>query len=264
MLSRGWFSYHLVDFSPWPLLTALAILMGVTNVILELSLGSLNLETSSFMLAFFCLCLWGWLRDIVSEGLYQGAHTLKVQSTLKLGMVLFIFSEVLFFFAFFWALGYYSVSPHVDTNSWPPKGIHPVNPMGVPLLGSILLLSSSISATWSHHSILLGKKSSTSLSLGITVLLGALFLVFQIKEYQETTFGMNDSVYGSIFYLATGFHGFHVFLGSIMLFVSLSRLLRSEFSSSHHLGLEMSIWYWHFVDVVWLFLYICAYWGSKM
>nr|YP_010890515.1 cytochrome c oxidase subunit III [Colpocephalum eucarenum]WIM51521.1 cytochrome c oxidase subunit 3 [Colpocephalum eucarenum] len=263
MLKSGFFPFHIVDQSPWPLYMSgasyMLLLSGVMYVYNIPNVGFLSMLS----ILFFFLTLYGWLRDVCNEGFLQGNHTWLVQKGLKMGMVLFITSEVLFFFSFFWSLFYYSISPSVQIYSWPPTGVASVDPMGVPLLGTLILISSGISVTWSHHSIIEGNKSSATISLALTILLGILFSILQFTEYLECSFTISDSVFGSIFFLSTGFHGIHVIIGTMMLLVCLIRIMNNHFSSKHHVGYEAAIWYWHFVDVVWLFLYVCMYWWGS-
>nr|WIM51627.1 cytochrome c oxidase subunit 3 [Colpocephalum spinicollis] len=265
MLKHGFFPFHIVDFSPWPLYMSTGVYMILMSVLMKIN----NIHSLEFnlliSLIFTLLSLYGWFRDMVHEGLLEGNHTLLVQKGLKMGMLLFIVSEVLFFFSFFWSLFYYSISPSVELYSWPPSGLMTLDPMGMPFLGTLLLISSGVSVTWSHHSTIEGKKTSAGISLAITIILGMMFTFLQYQEYLNCSFTISDSVFGSIFFLSTGFHGIHVIIGSLMLMVSFVRIFFFHFSKKHHVGYEASIWYWHFVDVVWLLLYVCVYWwGSTM
>ena len=234
------------------LLTALgAVIYFHYSQIIMLTLGLLSVA--------LCMCLW--LRDVIREGTYQGHHTKATVTGLKIGFLLFIVSEVLFFVSFFWAFFHSSLSPAVEIGvMWPPLGIDPLNPFSVPLLNTAILLSSGATVTWAHHSIVGGNKEEAIKGLTLTVILGLIFTVLQAFEYVEAPFCIADSVYGSTFFVATGFHGFHVIIGTIFLFICLIRLSKSHFTRSHHFGFEAASWYWHFVDVVWLFLYVCIYW----
>jgi cytochrome c oxidase subunit 3 len=205
-----------------------------------------------------------WFRDVVRESAYEGSHSVHVQDGLRLGVILFIVSEVLFFFSFFWAYFHSSLVPTIDIASvWPPVGIQPLNPWEVPLLNTVILLSSGVTVTWTHHSLVAGERIQRIQSLALTILLGLFFTLLQYLEYVEAAFSISDSVYGSTFYMATGFHGIHVIVGTTLLFVSFLRLLNTEYSSEHHFGFEAAAWYWHFVDVVWLFLFISIYWWGS-
>lgn len=251
--------FHLVDVRPWPLTGAISTFCLVSGLVKWFHHYSIDL----FMLGIFItlLTIYQWWRDISREGTYQGLHTKKVVEGLKLGIILFIVSEVFFFLSFFWAFFHRSLSPNIELGiNWPPHSIQPFNPFHIPLLNTVILLSSGISTTWAHHSLLEGKHNQCKFSLIITVILGIYFTVLQAYEYVEAPFSIADSVYGSTFFMATGFHGFHVIIGTTFLFVCLVRHLNFHFSSLHHFGFEAAAWYWHFVDVVWLFLYISIYW----
>jgi cytochrome c oxidase subunit 3 len=180
---------------------------------------------------------------------------------LRWGMVLFIISEVFFFLSFFWAFFHSSLSPSPELGRvWPPIGVEAFDPFTVPLLNTIVLLSSGISVTWAHHALIAGDHDSAFQGLLFTVILGLYFTILQAIEYLEARFRIADRVYGSSFFIATGFHGLHVIVGTTFLVVCLIRVSRAHFSKSHHFGFEAAAWYWHFVDVVWLFLYISIYW----
>nr|AFI54791.1 cytochrome c oxidase subunit III [Urostylis sp. HL-2012] len=254
--------FHLVDYSPWPLTGSIGALTLTSGMIMWFN----NMDNYLLLsgLIIILLTILQWWRDITREATYQGNHTQKVIMGLKLGMLLFIVSEVMFFLSFFWGFFHSSLSPTVELGmSWPPKGIEPFNPMDIPLLNTMILLCSGITVTWTHHSIMMGKMKQTSLSLILTVLLGIYFSFLQAVEYIESSFCISDSVYGSSFFMATGFHGIHVIIGTTFLMVCLIRNLLSHFSKNHHFGFEAAAWYWHFVDVIWLFLYISIYWWGS-
>jgi len=205
-----------------------------------------------------------WWRDVIREGMLEGQHTAKVIRGLRFGMILFIVSEVMFFFAFFWSFFYFAFNPSIALGAvWPPKYLEVLNPLEIPLLNTAVLLTSGASITWAHHSITYGSKYQALLGLLVTILLAIFFTGLQVFEYTAAPFSISDSVYGSIFYLTTGFHGFHVFVGTCFLIVCMARLYFNHFSREQHIGFEAGAWYWHFVDVVWLFLYVSVYlWGS--
>nr|AXI98667.1 cytochrome c oxidase subunit 3 [Pseudoniphargus pedrerae] len=254
--------YHLVEKSPWPLTASLGAMMLTSGLVKWFHLFNINLF---FMgIATILLTSFQWWRDVSRESTFQGLHTLKVVSGLRWGMVLFILSEVLFFFSFFWAYFNSSLSPTMEIGDiWPPTSIHIFNPFQVPLLNTAILLASGVTVTWAHHAILENNHSEALQGLFLTVILGFYFTLLQAMEYFEASFSIADSVYGTTFFVATGFHGLHVIIGSTFLTVCLIRLSKAHFSSSHHMGLEASIWYWHFVDVVWLFLYVSIYWWGS-
>jgi cytochrome c oxidase subunit 3 len=205
-----------------------------------------------------------WWRDIIREGTFEGQHTVSVQTSLRIGVLLFILSEVMFFFAFFWAFFHSSFNPSYSIGGvWPPVFLEVLNPWSIPLLNTLLLLSSGASVTWAHHSIVFGSKQQAVLSLQITLLLATLFTALQGFEYATSSFTISDGVYGSTFFMATGFHGFHVFIGTCFLFVCLVRVYLNHFTKEHHFGFEAAAWYWHFVDVVWLFLFVTIYWWGS-
>jgi len=180
-------------------------------------------------------------------------------------MVLFIVSEIMFFLAFFWAFFHSSLAPTIEIGAvWPPKGIDVLNPWEIPFLNTVILLTSGATVTWAHHAILAGQKTQGMVSLAATIILAAIFTGFQVIEYIEAPFTITDGIYGSTFFMATGFHGFHVFIGTIFLFICLLRLNANQFSTHQHFGFEAAAWYWHFVDVVWLFLFVAIYWWGGL
>jgi len=251
--------FHIVQISPWPLLTAfstLAILTGVVNIII-----TKNTSLLFFRNVILILSCSQWWRDVSREGSFQGFHSTLVMLGLRWGIILFITSEILFFASFFWAFFHRSLSPNIDLGTqWPPLGLQAINPYQVPLLNTVVLISSGALVTWRHHSLILKNNKTVKNTLLITILLGVYFTCLQAWEYFEASYTLRDSSFGSRFFLATGFHGIHVLVGSLFLLFSLHRHNIRLFSLQHHLGFEAAIWYWHFVDVVWLFLYIFIYW----
>lgn len=202
-----------------------------------------------------------WWRDIIREGTFEGQHTSIVQLGLRFGRVLFIVSEVRFFFAFFWAFFWAALSPTPEIGAvWPPKGIEVLSAWEVPFLNTLILLSSGASVTWAHHAIVAGYRDQAIQGLLLTIALAVAFTALQAFEYVNAGFTISDGIYGSTFYRATGFHGFHVFIGTCFLTVCLARLVKYHFTREHHFGFEAAAWYWHFVDVVWLFLFVSVYW----
>nr|ARH53823.1 cytochrome c oxidase subunit 3 [Elaphrus cupreus] len=254
--------YHLVDYSPWPLTGALGAMIMVSGLVKWFHQFNMNLMLIGTLITLLTMIQW-W-RDITREGTYQGLHTYIVTMGLRWGMILFITSEVFFFLSFFWGFFHSSLSPTVELgNMWPPMGITPFNPLQIPLLNTLILLSSGVTVTWAHHSLMENNYTQALQGLLFTVLLGIYFSILQAFEYIESPFTIADSVYGSTFFMATGFHGLHVLIGTSFLLVCLIRHIYNHFSSIHHFGFEAAAWYWHFVDVVWLFLYISIYWWGS-
>nr|QNP08397.1 cytochrome c oxidase subunit III [Cynoglossus melampetalus] len=254
--------YHMVDPSPWPLTGAIAALLLTSGLAMWFHFNEIFLMTSGLIL--LTLTAVQWWRDVTREGTFQGHHTTSVQKGLRYGMILFIVSEVLFFLGFFWAFYHSSLAPTPELGgAWPPSGIIPLNPFEVPLLNTAVLLASGVTVTWAHHSIVAGERKQAIHALFFTIALGAYFTLLQALEYYEAPFTIADGVYGSTFFVATGFHGLHVIIGSTFLLVCLLRQIRYHFTSTHHFGFEAAAWYWHFVDVVWLFLYVSIYWWGS-
>nr|QYK19308.1 cytochrome c oxidase subunit III [Macromia manchurica] len=254
--------YHLVDQSPWPLTGAIGAMMMTTGMVKWFHMLSNDLLMLGTLVIILTMIQW-W-RDVSREGTYQGLHTYPVVIGLRWGMILFITSEVLFFVSFFWAYFHSSLSPTIEIGSmWPPKGISPFDPMSIPMLNTSILLASGVTVTWAHHSLMEGNYTQATQGLFFTVLLGFYFTLLQAYEYIEAPFTIADSTYGSTFFMATGFHGIHVIIGTLFLSVCLIRHCLNHFSATHHFGFEAAAWYWHFVDVVWLFLYISIYWWGS-
>lgn len=255
--------FHLVEFSPWPLtgsIGALTLTLGLTAWFHGKGIAGIIIG-----LIIIALTILQWWRDVVREATFQGHHTTQVINGLRWGIILFIASEVLFFFAFFWAFFHRRLAPTPELGCiWPPTGIHALNPFSVPLLNTAVLLASGVTITWSHHSLIEGKKREAAQALALTVILGVYFTFLQAGEYWEAPFTLADRVYGSTFFVATGFHGLHVLIGSSFLAVCLFRIIRIHFSPNRHFGFEAAAWYWHFVDVVWIFLYLCIYWWGSL
>ena len=253
--------FHLVDPSPWPFIASISAFSCAVGGVLYLhafKIGSFILIVSFIILI---LTMFVWWRDVIREATYEGHHTGIVQQGLRYGVILFIISEVLFFFAFFWAFFHSSLAPTIEIGSiWPPKGISVLNPWEIPFLNTLILLLSGCTVTWAHHAIISNKRTESLLSLVCTVFLAIIFTLLQIFEYNMADFRLSDGIYGSTFYMATGFHGFHVLIGTIFLLVCTFRLFLYHFTKQHHFGFEAAAWYWHFVDVIWLFLFVSIYW----
>nr|YP_005089066.1 cytochrome c oxidase subunit III [Liriomyza bryoniae]AEO51702.1 cytochrome c oxidase subunit III [Liriomyza bryoniae] len=254
--------FHLVDYSPWPLMGSIGAMTTVSGLVKWFN----KLDSSLFILGniITMLTIYQWWRDITREGTFQGLHTQAVTTGLRWGMILFIVSEILFFVSFFWAFFHSSLSPSIEIGmQWPPMGINPFNPFQIPLLNTAILLTSGVTVTWAHHALMENNHTQTFQGLFFTVLLGIYFSILQAYEYIEAPFTIADSIYGSTFFMATGFHGFHVLIGTTFLLICLIRHSNNHFSKNHHFGFEAAAWYWHFVDIVWLFLYISIYWWGS-
>nr|YP_010338821.1 cytochrome c oxidase subunit 3 [Glaucosphaera vacuolata]UNJ18771.1 cytochrome c oxidase subunit 3 [Glaucosphaera vacuolata] len=257
--------FHLVDSSPWPIIGSVSTLSCVLAAVMyfhHVRGGSILLLLSFLLLASV---MFVWWQDVVQEATFGGYHTNLVQRGLRYGVILFILSELMFFVAFFWAFFHSSLSPNIEIGSiWPPKGINVLNPWGVPFLNTMILLLSGCTVTWAHHAMVWGDQKQVTYAMGLTILLAVIFTLYQILEYSDAEFRFSDGVYGSTFYIATGFHGFHVIIGTTFLTVCLIRFLDYHFSVEHHFGFEAAAWYWHFVDVIWLFLFISVYWWGGL
>jgi len=257
--------YHLVNPSPWPVVGSLSALV--------LAIGAVqyfHFETPWVMiigLAGVLYTMLAWWRDVINEA-QGGDHTPVVQLHHRYGMILFIASEVMFFVAWFWAYFDASLYPgeaiqaartELTGGQWPPDGIETFDPWHLPLINTLVLLTSGTTVTWAHHALQHGDREGLKWGLVLTVALGVLFTIFQIFEYQHAAFGFSGHIYGATFFMATGFHGFHVFVGTVFLLVCLLRALAGHFTTQNHFGFEAAAWYWHFVDVVWLFLFVVIY-----
>ncbi len=253
--------YHLVNPSPWPALGAVAAFALAFGGIQYMRGGSAWWLAPGVLLVLFTM--FAWWRDVVREATVEHAHTDVVRHGLRVGMALFIVSEVMFFVAFFWAFFNASLGVNPSITAWPPAGIEPLPTWDLPFFNTLVLLTSGLTLNWGHHALRHGDRRTLTKALAITVGLGILFLAGQIYEYGHAAFGFRDGVYPSVFYMATGFHGFHVFVGVCFLAVNLFRTLAGHFSPAHHVGFEAAAWYWHFVDVVWLFLFVWVYWWGN-
>jgi cytochrome c oxidase subunit 3 len=259
-----YFPFHLVNPSPWPILLSFSLLNLTVGAVLYMH-GFFNggiILTIGFVLTVFGMTLW--FRDVITEGTYLGHHTKEVKHGLMLGVLLFIVSEVFAFLSIFWAFFHSSLSPAIEIGgSWPPIGITPLDPFAIPLLNTFLLLSSGAFITYGHHALIGGNRKSAIDGVFLTLVLAIAFTLLQYYEYSEAGFSMSDGVYGSAFYASTGLHGIHVIIGTIFILVGYIRLINYQLTKSTHQGFEASIIYWHFVDVVWLFLFVAVYyWGG--
>nr|UBY46099.1 Cox3 [Porphyridium purpureum]UBY46124.1 Cox3 [Porphyridium purpureum] len=237
--------FHLVDISPWPFFTSGAVLS------LTLSLAQwFHGLTLQFSFIVLIIIIFQWFRDIIREGTYEGKHLGVVQQGFRFGVFLFIISEILFF-GFFWAFFHSALAPNVEVGGfWPPKDILTFNPWEIPFLNTLILLLSGSFITWTHHSLLIGKYYQSLSSLFLTIILAVTFMYFQTLEYRQAEFCFSDGIYGATFFITTGFHAFHVFIGTLFLFVNFLRLINYHFTNQHHFGLEAAIWYWHMVGII--------------
>jgi cytochrome c oxidase subunit 3 len=259
-------AFHIVDPSPWPLFgsfSALAMASGAIGWMHKTAWGPWVFAIGTLAVLF---TFYSWWSNVIHEA-NTGDHTPVVQLHHRYGMILFIASEVMFFVAWFWA--YFSASLYPSTapaigGVWPPKGVEVLDPFAFPLLNTMILLLSGTTVTWAHHALIHGDRKGLKQGLWLTIALGLLFSAVQAFEYHHAEFGFAGSIYGATFFMATGFHGFHVIIGTIFLFVCLLRTYKGDFTPRQHFGFEAAAWYWHFVDVVWLFLFVSIYvWGSN-
>jgi cytochrome c oxidase subunit 3 len=270
--------YHIVRPSIWPLISSFAGMLLAIGVIVfahETTIGGFKIGPLGIYagIASILACMFFWWKDVVYESTVEKAHTPIAEIGMRYGMALFIASEVMFFVAFFWA--YFDVSLFADQENmplrleytqglWPPPQIEVVNAFDLPFMMTLILLLSGCTVTWAHHAIVEGHMDDFKKALALTVGLGVFFLCFQIYEYSHLAYGFTDGAFASTFYMATGFHGFHVFVGTVFLFVCYLRAKKGHFSKEKHFGFEAAAWYWHFVDVVWLFLFVAIYWWGSV
>ena len=260
--------YHLVDPSPLPIVSAMSLAIAASGAVMQMhqhSIGKILLALGTLMILY---CMYSWWRNVIKEGVIDKAHTEPVRKGLALGMLFFITSEVMFFFAFFFAYFHEVLFPvdildgvwSVAKGVWPPSNIKTFDPWDLPFTNTLILLLSGTTITWSHHALIENNKKDMLMGLGFTILLGMFFTLTQAYEYSHAAFSFKDGVYPSIFYMATGFHGVHVIIGTIFLIVCWFRARSGAFDKGKgHLGFEFAAWYWHFVDVVWLFLFVFVY-----
>jgi len=268
--------YHLVDPSPWPIVGTIAGSLGFFGLLVYMHPSFFGEELEETLIAtgpwlfapgvgLLFVTVWYWWRDVIQEAEHDGYHKPIVQLGMRYGMALFICSEVMFFAAFFWAFFNSSLAPKempydVPGGVWPPEGVVTFNAFELPFLNTLILLLSGVTVTWAHHALIAGNRKNLILGLGITIALGIAFTTLQAVEFAHAGFTFSGGIYGSTFFMATGFHGFHVIVGTIFLTVCFFRARAEHFKPDHHFGFEAAAWYWHFVDVVWLFLFICVYW----
>ncbi len=258
--------YHLVDPSPWPLVGAMGGGVTVLGIVMAAHYGNYILLVLGLLMVLGTM--YKWWSAVLKESSTPGLHSAIVRLGLRYGMMLFIASEVMFFVGFFWSFFNFALFPEnvsgATTPMWPPAGVHTFDPFHLPFLNTMILLLSGTTVTWAHHSLIEGDRKGLTLGLGLTVLLGLSFTCFQALEYSHAPFAFSGGgVYPSVFFLATGFHGFHVIVGTIFLLVCYLRANAGQFTPQKHFGFEAAAWYWHFVDVVWLFLFVCIYWWGQ-
>lgn len=244
-------------------MSSMVLFSLLSNTVLWINM-KIGFSNVLFLMLLTVSIMFLWWKDVNNERLV-GYHTHKLEVRLRVAMLLFILSEVFFFLSFFWAFYDSSLAPTVELGMvWPPKSVTPLSVYSVPLLNTIILLSSGITVTWAHHRLINNFFNKTVVSLGLTVVLGVYFLFMQWLEYNEAMFSIADGVYGRTFFMATGFHGMHVIVGTTFLFYVFISLLSGSLLYNHHFSFEAAAWYWHFVDVVWLILFISVYWWGSL
>ncbi len=264
--------YHILPPSIWPFMGSVSALVMLVGGVLWISPNVENNQPYVFLIGLLGVLyvMFAWWSEVVHES-QAGDHTPVVAIGLRYGFIMFILSEIMFFAAWFWTFFKHAMypmnpdgtSPMVD-GIWPPAGIETFDPWHLPLINTLILLCSGAAATWAHHALVHeNNRKDMRDGLILAVALGLLFTAFQVYEYSHAAFGFSGNIYGATFFMATGFHGFHVLIGTIFLFVCLLRVLRGHFTPERHIGFEAAAWYWHFVDVVWLFLFAAVYvWGQ--
>jgi len=257
--------YHILPPDPWPLIGAFSALALFGGLVMWMHDNPYGKFFFAGGLVAVLVTMFNWWSNTVREA-HEGHHTPVVQLHLRYGMILFIASEVMFFVAWFWAFFSAALFPsEVEAvgGTWPPQGIEVLDPFGFPLLNTLILLCSGTTVTWAHHALIHGDREGLKKGLWCTILLGLLFTSIQAYEYIHAPFDFKGNIYGATFFMATGFHGFHVIVGTIFLAVCLARAYKGDFTPKQHFGFEAAAWYWHFVDVVWLFLFVSIYvWGG--
>jgi cytochrome c oxidase subunit 3 len=258
--------YHLVSPSIMPLAGSMAgglLAVGMIMFMHKAKIAGMEVGLIALLLgvAAVMATMFFWWKDVIKEATFEKLHGPLVKLGLRYGMALFICSEVMFFVAFFWA--YFSSAIYPVGHVWPPKGIETFDPFDLPFVMTLILLLSGCTVTFAHHALQEGRQKDAVQALGITVGLGVLFSFFQFYEYHHASFTFKDGIFPSTFYMATGFHGFHVIVGTIFLAVCWWRTAAGHFTKDSHFGFEAAAWYWHFVDVVWLFLFSAIYWWGS-
>ncbi|RYX79075.1 cytochrome c oxidase subunit 3 [bacterium] len=257
-------NFHMVENSPWPILVSFAVLFTALGGVMYMHFLNQGLTILLCSLGILVVMMNFWFRDVVREGTFLKEHSEKVMLAIRFGFLLFIVSEVMFFFSFFWAFFHSSLAPSFEIGSvWPPFGMQVFSPWEIPLLNTVILLSSGATITLVHMAILANNRNLAIEGFIATLALAILFTGIQMYEYFQSPFSFSDGIYGSVFFMMTGFHGIHVIIGTIFILVQLFRYLAYHFTKKNHFGFEAAAWYWHFVDVVWLFLFVSIYiWGN--
>ena len=255
--------YHILNPSIWPFAGAIGVFTLLSGTVLFMKGITPFVMLAGVALIFYVM--FGWWSEVIDEA-HGGDHTPVVVIGLRYGMIMFIMSEVMFFAAWFWSFFKHALYPMPEATGgvWPPVGVEPFDPWHLPLINTLVLLCSGCFATWAHHAIA-HDNDRKALRQGLfgAIVLGVLFTAFQAYEYGHAAFGFSGNIYGANFFMATGFHGFHVIIGTLFLIVCLFRAMAGHFTPERHVGYEAAAWYWHFVDVVWLFLFFAVYiWGS--
>lgn len=254
--------YFILNIRPWPILISLNIFNLIISNIIFINFKFNTIFIINILLTFIIIIFW-W-RDIIRERTFQGNHNFFIINIIKFRIILFIISEIFLFISFFWNFLHNSLAPSIELGlNWPPKNIKFFNPLLIPLLNTIILLTSSFTITLTHFFLLINKKIKSIIFIILTIFLSIYFLILQFIEYIQATFTFSDSIFGSSFFIATGFHGLHVIIGTIFLFVNLLRIHKLHLSFIHHIRFELAAWYWHFIDIIWLILYITFYWWNN-
>ncbi len=253
--------YHMVNPSPWPIMGSISALVTALGAVQFFHGASPIIMIIGLAGVLFTMFVW-W-RGVIHEAQAEHAHTGIVRQGLRYSVGLFIASEVMFFVAFFWAFFNSGLLVNPTQTQWPPASIHPMEVWGIPFLNTCILLTSGLAVNWAHHALRHGNRQGLKQGLGVAIILGVCFLALQGYEYGHAAFGFREGVYPTIFFMATGFHGFHVFVGACFLTVNFFRSLRGDFTPKEHVGFEAAAWYWHFVDVVWIFLFVWVYWWGS-
>lgn len=255
--------FHIVTQRPWPILSSIQIW---SIIILMVYINQFKIKKKILLSFITVLTITAimWWNNTIKETLIEGAHQNITIKGIKKAILLFILSEIIFFLSFFWSYFHERISPNVEIGQiWPPYEIKTFNPINVPILNTIILIRSGFSITWSHHLIIENKLKKSKITLILTLVLGVYFSMLQIIEYKQSEFSNHDSSYGTIFFIATGFHGLHVIIGSTFIIINVLKINKFTLNQKNHIIFELSAWYWHFVDVVWLFLYLSVYWWGK-